>query len=38
MGNNDPGKYESFAYDVRDILYPHFYVTKDDEYGEIRRL
>lgn len=32
------GKFESFAYDDRDRMQPRFFVTKDEEAGELRRL
>jgi Bacterial protein of unknown function (DUF839) len=38
MGELHPGLFESFAYDVRDMDQPRFYVTKDDESGALRRL
>jgi hypothetical protein len=31
------GNFESFAYDVRDPLHPHFYITEDSEFGALRR-
>ena len=31
------GMYESFAYDIVNVTQPHFYVTKDDVRGELRR-
>ena len=38
MGDTHAGKFESFAFDYRDPRTPHFFVTKDDERGELRRL
>jgi hypothetical protein len=38
IGLISPGLFESFAYDVRNKTYPRFFVTKDHENGEIRRL
>lgn len=31
------GNFESFAFDVRDALRPHFYITEDAEWGALRR-
>jgi hypothetical protein len=33
-----PGKFESFAYDIRDENQRQFFVTKDDAFGELTRL
>jgi len=37
LGGYEPGKFESVAYDNRELSRPYFYVTKDEEDGEIRR-
>jgi hypothetical protein len=38
LGLNDPGNYESFSYDTRNKRFPRFFVTKDENDGELRRL
>jgi Malectin domain/Bacterial protein of unknown function (DUF839) len=38
MGSVNKGQFESFAFDIRNMSVPHFFVTKDDEFGEITRL
>jgi hypothetical protein len=38
LGLNHSGLFEAFAYDARNKTYPRFFVTKDDENGELRRL
>jgi Malectin domain/Bacterial protein of unknown function (DUF839) len=38
MGETYRGKFESFAYDARNQLVPRFFMTKDDDAGELRRL
>lgn len=38
MGEVEPGLFESFAYDARDMNFPRFFMTKDDESGALRRL
>jgi Bacterial protein of unknown function (DUF839) len=37
MTDTGRGKFEAFAFDVRNANEPHFFVTKDDEWGELRR-
>ena len=37
MTSNYRGLFESFAYDIANASQPHFYVTKDDVDGEVRR-
>ena len=34
---SDGGRWESFAYDIRDSLKPHFFVTEDHHKGTLRR-
>lgn len=36
VGEKFPGYFESFAYDARTTT-PHFYVSKDEDYGEVTR-
>jgi Malectin domain/Bacterial protein of unknown function (DUF839) len=38
MGSVNKGQFESFAYDIRNKATPRFFVTKDDENGEVTRL
>jgi hypothetical protein len=38
MGETYRGKFESFAYDARNRSVPRFFMTKDDDAGELRRL
>lgn len=38
MSNPNPGMFESFAYDARNTSTPRFFMSKDDTYGEFRRL
>jgi Malectin domain/Bacterial protein of unknown function (DUF839) len=38
MGNVNSGRFESFAYDSRNLDVPRFFMTKDDLNGELRRL
>ena len=38
MGNVHTGRFESFAYDIRNMDVPRFFMTKDDLNGELRRL
>jgi Bacterial protein of unknown function (DUF839) len=37
MTNRYRGMFESFAYDIVQTHQPHFYVTKDDPIGDLRR-
>jgi hypothetical protein len=38
MGDVNSGLFESFAYDDRNMSSPHFFMTKDDVDGALRRL
>ena len=38
LGMDSPGMFESFAHDLRDPLLPHFFMSKDDAWGELTRL
>ena len=33
----DTGFFESFAYDIRDLANPRFFVTEDERQGPLRR-
>ena len=37
LGGDEGGRFESFAYDIRNPRKPHFFVTEDHEEGALRR-
>ena len=37
LGERQPGRYESFAYDIRNATDPKFFFTEDDVEGALRR-